>query len=113
MSFHEKEHSTQQHETSFFDGIRPSSAIDTEWTDTEEKSVRNRIDWHILPIVTLLYLLCFLDRFVLECIVCLMEVCCDWDSYQLEAPIEPTSETPEFRVCKKISTWPALGLTGR
>ena len=112
MSFYEKEHSTQPHGTSFFGGIRPSSTIDTEWTDAEEKSVRNRIDWHILPIVTLLYLLCFLDRFVLEHTVCLMEVCSDWDSYQLEAPIEPTSETPEYRVCKKISIWPAIGLIG-
>ncbi|ETN46978.1 uncharacterized protein HMPREF1541_01168 [Cyphellophora europaea CBS 101466] len=32
------------------------------WTEKEEKAVRNKIDWYIVPLVTFLYLLCFLDR---------------------------------------------------
>ncbi|KAK4124671.1 MFS general substrate transporter [Parathielavia appendiculata] len=33
-----------------------------EWTEAEETAVRRKIDWHLVPIVTLLYMLCFLDR---------------------------------------------------
>jgi hypothetical protein len=29
-----------------------------EWTEEEETALRHKIDWHIVPIVTLLYLLC-------------------------------------------------------
>lgn len=36
--------------------------IEDEWTDAEEKILRNRMDWYIVPLVTVLYLLCFLDR---------------------------------------------------
>ncbi|KAJ3128129.1 hypothetical protein HK100_009346 [Physocladia obscura] len=32
------------------------------WTPEEEKTLLNKIDWHVLPILTLLYLLSFLDR---------------------------------------------------
>ena len=32
------------------------------WTDQEEKKVRNKLDWQIVPMVTVLYLMCFLDR---------------------------------------------------
>ena len=32
------------------------------WTEAEEKKVRNKLDWQIVPMVTVLYLLCFLDR---------------------------------------------------
>jgi len=33
-----------------------------EWTIEEEKRIRNKIDWYIVPTVTVLYLLCFIDR---------------------------------------------------
>lgn len=43
----------------------PSAAdITDEWTEADEKKLRNRLDWHIVPFVTVLYLMCFLDRFV-------------------------------------------------
>lgn len=32
------------------------------WTDDEERRVRRRLDYLIVPIVFTLYLLCFLDR---------------------------------------------------
>ncbi|EHA56932.1 hypothetical protein MGG_06828 [Pyricularia oryzae 70-15] len=32
------------------------------WTKEEEDKLRHKIDWHCVPIVTVLYLLCFLDR---------------------------------------------------
>lgn len=35
---------------------------DVTWTEAEEKVVRNKLDWQIVPMVTVLYLLCFLDR---------------------------------------------------
>lgn len=33
-----------------------------DWTEAEEKVTRNKLDWQLVPMVTLLYLLCFLDR---------------------------------------------------
>ncbi|OHE99924.1 major facilitator superfamily transporter [Colletotrichum orchidophilum] len=33
-----------------------------EWTEAEEQAVKRKIDWHTVPLVTTLYLLCFLDR---------------------------------------------------
>lgn len=54
--------------------------IDNEWTDEEEKTLRNRMDWYIVPLVTVLYLLCFLDRCVpflrLARLVRIVEECC-------------------------------------
>lgn len=38
------------------------AASDLEWTEEEEAAVRRKIDWHTVPLVTLLYMLCFLDR---------------------------------------------------
>lgn len=35
---------------------------DFTWTEEEERSIRRKMDWHCVPIVTVLYLLCFLDR---------------------------------------------------
>ncbi|KAK6439190.1 hypothetical protein LTR95_004609 [Oleoguttula sp. CCFEE 5521] len=32
------------------------------WTEEEERRIRRKLDWRIVPLVTLLYLLCFLDR---------------------------------------------------
>ncbi|KAK0634310.1 major facilitator superfamily domain-containing protein [Bombardia bombarda] len=42
------------------DGSLP--ADDFDWTEAEETAVRRKIDWHTVPLVTLLYMLCFLDR---------------------------------------------------
>ncbi|KAK3937842.1 major facilitator superfamily domain-containing protein [Diplogelasinospora grovesii] len=39
-----------------------SSAADLEWTEEEETAIRHKIDWRAVPLVTLLYMLCFLDR---------------------------------------------------
>ena len=36
-----------------------------DWTQSEETALRHKLDWYIVPLVTLLYLLCFLDRQVL------------------------------------------------
>ncbi|KAK3315599.1 major facilitator superfamily domain-containing protein [Apodospora peruviana] len=35
---------------------------DLVWTEEEETAIRRKIDWHSVPLVTLLYMLCFLDR---------------------------------------------------
>ncbi|KAK4212153.1 high-affinity nicotinic acid transporter [Rhypophila decipiens] len=35
---------------------------DLTWTEEEETAIRRKIDWHTVPLVTLLYMLCFLDR---------------------------------------------------
>ena len=47
--------SSDKHE---FDGERG----DLVWTDDEETRIRRKLDFRIVPLVTLLYLLCFLDR---------------------------------------------------
>ena len=39
-----------------------SDRADLVWTDDEEKRIRRKLDFRIVPLVTLLYLLCFLDR---------------------------------------------------
>ncbi|KAL0471107.1 major facilitator superfamily domain-containing protein [Neurospora intermedia] len=39
-----------------------TSLPELSWTDAEETAIRRKIDWHCVPIVTLLYMLCFLDR---------------------------------------------------
>ncbi|KIX08038.1 uncharacterized protein Z518_02693 [Rhinocladiella mackenziei CBS 650.93] len=39
-----------------------SSNDEITWTEREETTIRRKIDWRIVPLVTLLYLLCFLDR---------------------------------------------------
>ncbi|KAK3680878.1 major facilitator superfamily domain-containing protein [Podospora appendiculata] len=44
--------------SSLADGSMP----DLVWSDEEEKRIRRKIDWHCVPLVTLLYMLCFLDR---------------------------------------------------
>lgn len=35
---------------------------DLIWTDEEERAIRRKLDFRVVPLVTLLYLLCFLDR---------------------------------------------------
>lgn len=39
-----------------------SSNEEITWTEAEETAIRHKLDWQIVPIVTLMYLLCFLDR---------------------------------------------------
>lgn len=39
-----------------------SDLVDFDWTEAEETKIRHKIDWHCVPLVTLLYMLCFLDR---------------------------------------------------
>ncbi|KIW84705.1 hypothetical protein Z517_00093 [Fonsecaea pedrosoi CBS 271.37] len=39
-----------------------SSIEDIDWTEQEETAIRRKIDRRIVPLVTLLYLFCFLDR---------------------------------------------------
>jgi hypothetical protein len=39
-----------------------SERADLVWTDDEEKRIRRKLDFRIVPLVTVLYLLCFLDR---------------------------------------------------
>ncbi|OAP64112.1 hypothetical protein AYL99_00084 [Fonsecaea erecta] len=39
-----------------------SSTEDIDWTEQEETAIRRKIDRRIVPLVTLLYLFCFLDR---------------------------------------------------
>lgn len=36
--------------------------LEHTWTVEEETAIRRKLDWHIVPLVTLLYLLCFIDR---------------------------------------------------
>ncbi|EXF75652.1 major facilitator superfamily transporter [Colletotrichum fioriniae PJ7] len=36
--------------------------IQLEWTEEEEQVIKRKLDWHTVPLVTTLYLLCFLDR---------------------------------------------------
>jgi len=33
-----------------------------EWDAADEKRIRNRMDWRIMPTVFILYILCFIDR---------------------------------------------------
>jgi hypothetical protein len=35
---------------------------DLTWTEEEERKIRRKLDFRVVPLVTLLYLLCFLDR---------------------------------------------------
>ncbi|RYP90219.1 hypothetical protein DL770_003682 [Monosporascus sp. CRB-9-2] len=42
--------------------ISEGSLNSPPWTEAEERTVRRKLDWQVVPLVTLLYLLCFLDR---------------------------------------------------
>ena len=33
-----------------------------KWTEADEKRIRSRMDWRIVPTVFVLYLMCFIDR---------------------------------------------------
>lgn len=54
---------TQFEEAENFASDRSSGdALEPAWTEAEERAVRRKLDWHLVPLVTILYLLCFLDR---------------------------------------------------
>ncbi|EON67437.1 hypothetical protein W97_06691 [Coniosporium apollinis CBS 100218] len=42
--------------------VKSYAEPEPEWTPEEEKAVRRKLDYRIVPVVTLLYLLCFIDR---------------------------------------------------
>ncbi|EFQ30885.1 major facilitator superfamily transporter [Colletotrichum graminicola M1.001] len=42
--------------------VYKESTTPFEWTEDEERTLRRKLDWHTVPLVTFLYLLCFLDR---------------------------------------------------
>lgn len=33
-----------------------------EWNEEDERRIRQRMDWRIIPTVFILYLMCFIDR---------------------------------------------------
>jgi len=43
-------------------GSSEGSLPELVWTEEEEREIRRKIDWHTVPLVTLLYMLTFLDR---------------------------------------------------
>lgn len=43
--------------------VKSYAEPEPEWTPEEEKAVRRKLDYRIVPVVTLLYLLCFIDRY--------------------------------------------------
>jgi hypothetical protein len=50
------------HPVTYLNGSSRLSQQDEEeitWTTSEETAVRRKLDYHIVPLVTLLYLLCF------------------------------------------------------
>jgi hypothetical protein len=48
------------HPVTFLDGSQKSEEEIT-WTEEEETAVRRKLDYRIVPLVTLLYLLCFVS----------------------------------------------------
>lgn len=85
-----------------------AAEIEDGWTVEEEKKLRNRMDWHILPLVTALYLMCFLDRFV----VSLPSSPKGRRAERYFAPSEQTLEMHEFRECKMTWRCKAFASTG-
>lgn len=69
-----------------------------EWTEEEETILRHKIDWHTVPWITVLYLLCVHDPQLTEMASTdmLMGICFDHSS-----STESTSETHASRACSK------------
>jgi hypothetical protein len=42
------------------------NSMDSDWTPEEETAVRRKFDFTITPLVTLLYMLCAIDRYLLH-----------------------------------------------
>jgi hypothetical protein len=48
------------HPVTYIEGSQKSSeGEEVTWTDAEETALRRKLDYRIVPLVTLLYLLCF------------------------------------------------------
>ena len=63
MSVKAEKSEVLQIENAFLQSEKASGdALEPTWTEQEERAVRRKMDWHLVPLVTLLYLLCFLDR---------------------------------------------------
>lgn len=60
-SLHEKSDS-EQPEAVVLETKSEGSSEALGWTTEEETAVRRKLDWQLVPTVTVLYLLCFLDR---------------------------------------------------
>jgi hypothetical protein len=61
----EKQVERERSETKLNDAMSLESTVTrtpVEFTPEEEKTVLRRIDWHVLPGLSVLYFLCFLDR---------------------------------------------------
>lgn len=43
---------------------KENDSASSEWDASDEKRIRQRMDWRIVPTVFALYLLCFIDRYV-------------------------------------------------
>lgn len=50
-----------EHRSTVDEKSSDSDGSEISWTEAEEKAVRNKIDWMIVPLITFLYLLCFLE----------------------------------------------------
>lgn len=48
-----------------YSDIEVEDVEEATWTEKEETTVRWLVDFRVVPIVFVLYLLCFLDRYVL------------------------------------------------
>jgi hypothetical protein len=61
----EKQVERERSETKLNDAMSLESTVTrtpVEFTPEEEKTLLRRIDWHVLPGLSVLYFLCFLDR---------------------------------------------------
>ena len=45
-------------------GVGSMSSMEPEWTPEEETAIRRKFDFTITPLVTVLYMLCAIDRYV-------------------------------------------------
>lgn len=61
QSLHEKSDSDQP-DAVVLETKSEGSSEAPGWSVAEEAAVRRKLDWQIVPMVTILYLLCFLDR---------------------------------------------------
>lgn len=86
--------------------------IHEEWTVEDEKRLRNKMDWNIIPMVTLLYLLCFLDRYANGRELGL-ETPLRLKGHANENNLGRISGMREFRECNKILDSAGFGLIGR
>jgi hypothetical protein len=46
------------HPVTYLEGSQDDKDEET-WTEEEEKALRRKLDYHIVPLITILYLLCF------------------------------------------------------